>query len=197
MLIALTLTLVACNSLPRSASDMADEQVSSGTVTMPTASNPVVYGTDGMMYLYTGYVDGGVYNVSEFNMCGDAQGFAMQWDPKLCDQAFGTYTASTGEVALVTQFPYPSAFRGTPATPDAVTVDWEAGNGDNLGEQGLNDGWYNTPDENGIPNVFQYTDCGWSHPNIYGGWDRNGDIALPIDPSELGEDFCDRQDTGN
>lgn len=174
--------------------DQADVQIGSGEVTMPTSTAPVALGKYGMMYLFAGLMDGGIYGATEFNMCGFAEGFAMQWDPSLCDQAFGTYTAPDGQVALVTQFMYPSAIRGNAATPDAIMVDWESGDGNNLGEEGLNDGWYNVPMENGVPYTFLYTDCEHPHANIYAGWDRDGNIALPVDPGSLGEDYCDRSE---
>lgn len=193
-LIASTLTLGACTTFDKSApaEDVADEQVSSGSVTMPTSTAPVSLGNNGMMYLFCGNADEGCYGTTELNLCGTSPDFPIQWDPALCNDAFGTYTAPDGTMAFVTQLPFPSAGRGDAATPDAVNVAWDVEDGTELGEEGLDDGWFNLPTTNGVPNVQMISDCGHYHPNIVWGWNVEGLVDIPTNVASLGEDYCAR-----
>lgn len=193
-LLALSFTLFACNSLnTRAAEDLADEQISSGTVTMPTSENRAVLGDEGMMYLYCAGADGGCYGTDALVFAGTSPNFPLNWDPATSDLAFGTYTTDDGSMAFVTQFPYPSSGRGDAATPDAVNVDWETGEGSDLGEEGLNDGWYNLVEGE---NVGWVSDCGHYHLNIFFDWESDGSRGDSSNAATYGEDFCDQADTG-
>ncbi|MEK7632527.1 MAG: hypothetical protein AAB473_01930 [Patescibacteria group bacterium] len=180
---------LACSTYG-SAEEIAAQQVSSGAVIMPTSAAPVAYGPEGMMYLYCAAADEGCYGTAELNLCGTSPDFPIQWKPALCDDAFGTFTADSGQMAFVTQIPYPSAGRGDAATPDAVNVAWNEEDGTDLAEEGLDDGWFNLPTTNGVPYVQMISDCGHYHPNIVWGWDVDGDVSLPANVASYGEDYC-------
>jgi hypothetical protein len=187
---SLFLTLFACGTVQQAAQITAADQVESGSVQMPTQENPVALGSQGMMYLYCANADGGCFGTFSLVFAGTSPDFPLNWDPALSDRAFGTYTAPNGSMAFVTQFPYPSAGRGDAAEPDAVMVDWETGDNANLGEMGLNDGWYNLPTANGTPYIQIISDCGHPHPNIVWGWDVYGEVSLPANVASFGEDYC-------
>ncbi len=186
-------TLGACKMQESSdqVNDKAADQVSSGAVSMPTITSPVSLGAEGMMYLYCGNADEGCFGTVKLNLCGTSPDFAIQWDPALCNDAFGTFTTDDS-MAFVTQLPWPSAGRGNAATEDAVPVDWSTSDGSELGSEGYDDGWYNLPTTNGVQNIEMVSDCGSYHPNIVWGWDGVGAVKLPTNVASYGEDYCDQ-----
>ena len=185
------LPLIACGtvqpSLPAN-TDEIDNQVSAG-LEMPSDDNPVVLGQNGVMLLWCADADGGCYGTAALVFAGTTPSFPMNWDPSQSPLAFGTYTDNaSGQTAFVTQFPYPSSGRGDAAEPDAVNVDWETGDGSDLGEAGINDGWFNLYE--GSENVEWVSDCGHYHLNILFGWDGDGNVDVPTNAASYGEDYC-------
>lgn len=190
-LLLLAALLSGCNNLEQEVQTTAEAQLSSGEVVLPTMDTPVVMGREGMIYLTCELADDGCFAPVNLFFAGTSPDLALNWDPATSTLAFGTFTPSSGELpTFVTKFPYPSSGRGNAAEPDAVNVDWETGEGADLGEEGLNDGWYNLPAESGVPNVQWVSDCGVYHPNIVFGWDENGDVSIPSNVASLGEDYC-------
>lgn len=189
MLIALTLILTGCNSLPRDAADMADEQIESGQITLPTQQAPISLGFDGMLYQYVAIADNA--GMGELGHYGACVGVACQWDPEVnSGRPFGTYTDSaTGQVVLYTQFPVPVTGRGNSAIPGSKLVDWE-GDDTNAEAEGVADGWSGLPMDDSVPYITIVTDCGEMHPNYFFGWDSDGNVALPEDPGSIGENAC-------
>lgn len=190
--------LVGCSSMTIDAAtrSVADSQVGGGLI-MPTSVAPVSLGDEGMMYVYPGAADGGQWGTNELNLCGTSPDFAIQWNPALCNDSFGLYTAPSGVSAFVVQLPWPSAGRGNAAEPDAIQIDWTNMDGSTLGQLGLDDGWVNLPEGVGIPYIQMVTDAGWYHPNIVWGWNATGAIDIPTNVATYGEDYEDGWDTGD
>lgn len=180
--------LAGCGVAQRDPAIMADEQISSGQVTMPTASNPISLGYDGMMYLLSSLADDGGLT-KELSHYGACTGIACQWDPEVDNgRPFGTYTQD-GVTVFYTQFPLGVQGRGNAAEPGSEMVNWDDESEIDAESQGVADGWYDLPWVGDFITVV--SDCGSMHPNYYFGWDLDGNVDLPEDPSSIGENYCE------
>lgn len=187
--IAVFAVLMGCStmSVDEATKLIADEQVSTGELLMPTQENPVAHGYEGILMLYVANADNGAATkaLGHYGVCTETP---CQWDPEVNEgRPYGMYTAPDGQMAFLVQFQYPNQGRGNAAEPGSEMVDWENEVANAQGE-GEADGWYELPTEGDY--ITTVTDCGQMHPNYYFGWSTDGDMNLPEDPSALGEPYC-------
>ena len=187
---------VACGTVttPDEAVAIADEQVSTGQVILPTAENPIVYGPGAVQYLYCGLRDGGCYDESGMDFRGISGEFVVNWKPgNGAAIKYGTYTPEGSMFpTFVAVYPYPSSARGGVADLDAVAVDWATVDETGIGtEQGVNDGWLNI--DTSMFGVANVDDCGYLHPNMLLGFDDEGDYDTfrAAAAVSLGTQYCD------